>query len=430
MNVNPLQPKPARGRQTDVIIVGGGQAGLATAAVLSDFGIEHVVFERQTVAQRWLGERWDSLTLLTPNWMCRLPGRAYQGNDPDGFMTKNEAGAFLRQYAEDRRIDVLTGMAVTRVTPQHGGYQVLVNDQAWWCRAVVDATGAFATAKVPAIGAQLPSELHQLTAADYRNPAQLPGGGVLVVGASATGLQLAEEIHASGRPVTLAVGEHVRMPRTYRGQDIYWWLDRSGVLHETAADVDDINRARRVPSPQLIGRAGCTLDLNRLQQQGIELVGRFAGVNGKQAQFSGGLANHLKSADLKLGRLLERFDESPAAMECGVPMERPQPTELPVEPRLHVDLSSGELGTVFWATGFTPDHSWIDLPVFNRKGQLDHDEGVVRASPGLYTLGHTFMRSRKSSFIYGLQDDVHHIVSNIRMHLACSSPSHQVRAAV
>ena len=430
MSINPLQPKPARGRRTDVIIVGGGQAGLATAAVLSEAGIEHVVFERNAIAQRWLSERWDSLTLLTPNWMCRLPGCAYAGDDPEGFMTKNEAGAFLQQYALNKNIDVLTGMAVSRVTPMHGGYQVQVNDQAWWCRAVVDATGAFATAKVPAIGAQLPNDIHQLTAADYRNPQQLPGGSVLVVGASATGLQLAEEIHASGRPVTLAVGEHVRMPRTYRGRDIYWWLDRSGVLHETAADVDDIKRARRVPSPQLIGRAGCTLDLNRLQDQGIELVGRFAGVNGKQAQFSGGLANHLKSADLKLRRLLERFDESPVGMECTVPMQRPQPTELPAQPRLNIDLYSGEIRTVFWATGFTPDHSWLEMPVFDRKGKLDHDEGIVRSSPGLYTLGHTFMRSRKSSFIYGLADDVHHIVSDLRRHLGCATDSYSERAAV
>jgi putative flavoprotein involved in K+ transport len=331
-------------------------------------------------------------------------------------MDKAAVADFLDDYADNLSVPVRTGMSVESAVPWGRGYRLRVNDEDWTCRAIVDASGACARGKLPAISAQLPNGLAQMHAADYRNPAQLCEGGVLVVGASATGLQIAEELQTHGHPVTLAVGEHVRMPRTYRGQDVYWWLDRSGVLHETIDDVDDIRRARRVPSPQLIGRAGCNMDLNRLQDAGVEIVGRLAGLNGSQAQFSGGLANHCKSADLKLGRLLDRFDESSAAGLTAQPPHRPEATRVPAS-RLGMDLASGEIATVFWATGFQPEHGWLELPVFDRKGHLMHDAGVVTQAPGVYTLGHTFLRSRKSSFMFGVEDDVKHITAYLQQHL-------------
>lgn len=405
-------------RRVDVIVVGGGQAGLATSVALRELGVEHVVFERGKVAQRWRGERWRSLRLLTPNWMCRLPGHSYDGLDPDGFMSKDEAADFLECYALRQRIEVATGVEVTRVTAVPGGFRVIANDETWWSRAIVDASGAFARAKRPALAAGLPAALYQITAADYRKPDQLPDGGVLVVGASATGLQIAEELQMSGRRVTLAVGEHVRMPRSYRGRDIYWWLDRSGLLHETVEVVDDIERARRVPSPQLIGRSGCNMDLNRLQSLGIELVGRVVGIRDRTIQFSGGLANHLKSADLKMHRMLDRFETTPLNCSHLASDDRPAASLVPKDPRLALKLDRGEISSVFWATGFTPDHQWLDVPVFDRKGRIGHDAGVVKAVPGLYTLGHTFLRSRKSSFMYGVGEDTRHVASDIARHLA------------
>ncbi len=260
--------------------------------------------------------------------------------------------------------------------------------------------------------------MHQMTAVAYRTPDQFPDGGVLIVGASATGLQIAEELRMHGRRVTLAVGEHVRMPRSYRGRDVYWWLDRSGLLHETIDDVDDIERARRVPSPQLIGRSGCNMDLNRLQSLGVELVGRVAGVRGRTIQFSGALANHLKSADLKMHRMLDRFDATP--LDCRRPLQadRPAATRVPKNPRLALQLDHGEISSVFWATGYAPDHRWLNLPAFDRRGRLTHDAGIVKTVPGLYTLGHTFLRSRKSSFMYGVSDDARYVATDVAQHLA------------
>ncbi len=412
---------PAASRSVDVIVVGGGQAGLATSFVLRELGIDHVVFERGQVGQRWLHERWRSLRLLTPNWMCQLPGFRYAGPDPHGFRSKDETADFLSGYVLRHRIEVTTGVAVTEVTADAEGFRVIANEEVWRCRAVVDASGAFARAKRPALAAELPASLYQVAAADYRTPDQLPAGGVLVVGASATGLQIAEELQQSGRPVVLAVGEHVRMPRAYRGRDVYWWLDRSGLLHETVDAVDDLERARRVPSPQLVGRSGCDLDLNRLQELGVDLVGRVAGVRGQTLQFSGGLANHLKSADLKMHRMLDRFDDTPTRGLDLAQADRPLSTRLPERPRLALALDSGEISSVFWATGYTPDHGWLRVPAFDRKGRLLHEQGIVRGPPGLYTLGHTFQRSRKSSFMYGMGDDVRYIAADLACHLGVGS---------
>jgi putative flavoprotein involved in K+ transport len=243
---------------------------------------------------------------------------------------------------------------------------------------------------------------------------------VLVVGASATGLQLADEIQRSGRPVTIAVGEHIRMPRLYRGRDIQWWLEAVGVLDERHDEVDDIVRARRVPSPQLVGSPQRrTLDLNALQDQGVEIVGRLAGISGSRLQFSGSLRNHCAMADLKLERLLERIDRWVAERRVGdlvAAPERCAPTRVPATPRLALDLAKERIATVIWATGFRPDYSWLHVPVLDPKGRLRHDGGVV-ASPGLYALGLNFMRRRKSSYIHGAEEDVRDIGAHLLRHL-------------
>jgi putative flavoprotein involved in K+ transport len=240
---------------------------------------------------------------------------------------------------------------------------------------------------------------------------------VLVVGASATGIQLADEIHRSGWPVTLAVGEHVRASRTYRGMDLLWWMDAAGVLDEGYDVVDDINRARRVPSLQLVGTPErTTLDLNALTGSGVKLVGRLAGIRDGRAQLSGSLRNVCALADLKLGRLLDTIDEW--ATSCGLDGETDPPHRFPATvveeaPPLTIDLTSGEIRTIIWATGFRPDHSWLDVPVFDRKGRIRHDGGVAD-SPGLYVLGLPFLRRRKSSLIDGAAADT----ADLSEHLA------------
>jgi putative flavoprotein involved in K+ transport len=254
---------------------------------------------------------------------------------------------------------------------------------------------------------------------------------VLVVGASATGVQLAQEIRRSGRPVTLAVGEHVRLPRVYRGRDIQWWMLAAGLLDQRIEEVDDPNRARGVPSPQLTGTPErATLDLNALRAEGVELVGRLAGIRDGKAQFSGSLRNVCALADLKMNRLLDAVDDwiaghAPAG-EVGAP-ERFAPTEVGDAPRLGIALDDA-IRTVVWATGLGPDHSWLDLPVFDRKGALKHDRGIVDA-PGLYVLGLPFLRRRKSSFMHGAEDDVREIVAHLALFLRGVQPAARAELA-
>src|SRR5690606_8724253 len=294
----------------DVVVIGAGHSGLAMSRSLAGLGIDHVVLERGEIANSWRRERWDSLRLLTPNWQSRLPGHRYNGPDPDGYMTMPEVVAFIDEYARITGAPVRTGTAVTSLTAEARGYRVATTRGDWRCRAVVLASGAHNIPEIPRVAQDLPPSIRTLTPKDYRNPDQLEDRGVLIVGASATGLQLADEIQRSGRPVTLAVGEHIRMPRVYRGLDIQWWLDAVGILDERYDEVDDIARARRVPSPQLVGSPErATLDLNALIARGVEIVGRLVGVSGGKAQFSGSLRNHCAMADLKLNRLLERFDK-------------------------------------------------------------------------------------------------------------------------
>jgi putative flavoprotein involved in K+ transport len=390
------------------VIIGAGQAGLAMSKQLTDRSIDHVLLERGKVANSWRTERWDSLRLLTPNWQSRLPGYAYDGNDPDGYMSMSEVVRYLQTYADVTRAPVQTETRVTRVRPTEYGYIVNTDRGDWRCRTLVLASGACNVATVPAIAAGLPDAVHGITPMEYRNPEQLPDGGVLVVGASASGVQLAREIQASGRQVVLSTGEHIRMPRLYRGRDIAWWMDAIGVMDMHYDNVDDLRRARRVPSLQLIGTPEReTIDLNSLRASGIEIAGRLVGLQDGKAQFSGSLANHCALADLKMNRLLDSIDRwvSESGREGHFePPTRFDPTNPGPDSRLSLDLNDGSIRTVLWATGYRPDYSWLDVPVLDRKGRIRHDGGVVDA-PGLYVMGLPFMRRRKSSFIDGAGDD-------------------------
>jgi putative flavoprotein involved in K+ transport len=253
----------------------------------------------------------------------------------------------------------------------------------------------------------VPHGITMLTPSDYRNPDQLPDGGVLVVGASASGVQIAAELHLSGRPVTLAVGEHVRIPRTYRGMDILWWMDAAGLLAERYDQIPDLIRARHLPSMQLIGSDDRrTVDLNSLGRLGVQVVGRLAGIRDGIAQFSGSLPNILALADLKLTRLLDTIDAwaIEAGVDTGCPPQRFPATTLAAPTPLTIDLRSGAIRTILWATGFRPDLSWLDVPVFDRRGRVRHDGGVT-ASPGLYLMGMPFLRRRNSTLIDGAAAD-------------------------
>ena len=382
------------------------------------------MLERGEVANSWRRERWDSLRLLTPNWQSRLPGLRYEGPDPDGYMTAGEVTDLIERFAAVARAPVRTGEDVTSVRPSGDGYLVTASGGEIAARAVVIASGACNRASVPRFAGEVPASVEQLTPFDYRDPGKLPDGGVLVVGASATGVQLAAELQRSGRPVTLSVGEHVRLPRTYRGRDVLWWMDTAGVWDQRYDEMDDLTRARRLPSPQLVGTPErVTLDLNALTGLGVKLVGRWAMVRDGRALFSGGLRNLFSLADLKLRRLLDTFDEwaltSGRDGEFGPP-ERLEPTRAPASPPLQLDLGSGEIRSIVWATGFRPDYGWLDVPVVDSKGQLEHEGGVVVDSPGLYALGLPVLRRRRSTFICGIEDDAREVIGDLARHLAGS----------
>ncbi len=418
--------------RTTVTIIGAGQAGLAMSRHLSSRSIDHVLVERGQVANSWRTERWDSLRLLTPNWMTRLPDHRYQGNDPDGYMTANEVVGFLDHYRSLIDAPVFDQTSVLEVEPstEVGGWNRVVTDRGTiQCQAVVVATGACSTPKIPDLANSLPDHIRQLSPIEYRNPEALAvDGRILVVGGSASGAQLADELGRAGRDVTLATGNHVRLPRTYRGMDIHWWMDTVGLLDERWDEVEDITKARRAPSLQLIGSPDKrTLDLNRLHGNGVEIVGKLAGVNDSKALFSGALSNQIASADLRLGRLLDRFDGYATKVgldpELG-PAHRPEPTNVPTTTTT-AELST--IGAVIWATGFRPNYPWLPEAFLDRKGAIAHDGGVM-SHPGFYVLGLPFNRRRKSSFIDGVGQDAAELSNHLAGHLAASTNASQLAA--
>lgn len=409
---------------TTVVIVGAGHSGLAMSRRLTERSIDHVVLERGGVANSWRADRWESLRLLTPNWHTRLPGHDYDGADPDGYMSSTEVADHLDGYARAIAAPVHPAVTVTSVAPTDDGYRVTTDQGGWDAVSVVLANGGSGLANLPPVAEGVPAGILSLTSKTYRSPAALPSGGVLVVGASASGAQLADEIAASGRDVTIASGEHVRMPRSYRGRDIFWWLDAAGVLDERWDQIDDIIRARHVPSPQLVGSAdGRTVDLGSLRARGVRVTGRLGRIHDGRAQFSGGLANTVRLADLKLDRLLDRFDAWASAVGADVgedlgEVERFAPTEVDASPVLELDLTREGIETIVWATGYRPDYSWLEVPVLDYKGRLPHEGGVVTKAPGLYVMGTSLLRRRRSTYIGGSGQDSADLAEHLEAQLS------------
>ena len=407
-------------RNVTCVIIGAGHAGLAMSRCLTELSVDHVLLERGEVANSWRTERWDSLRLLTPNWQSRLPGFKYQGENPDGFRDMPEVIKFIDQYANFISAPVETSTRVTSVSSSESGYKIITNQGEWRCKVLVIASGACNIAAVPNIAEAVSYKVNMLTPIEYKNPNQLADGGVMIVGASATGTQLSKEIQLSGRQVTLSVGEHVRVPRVYRGYDIKWWMDSTGILDERYDDVDDINRARRVPSLQLTGSLDRgTLDLNTLTGIGVKLVGRMVGMRDDKALFSGSLKNVCSLADLKMNRLLDNIDEWRTYNDhlVGInPRELFLPTLIENSPTLEINLTENNIKTIIWATGFRPDLSWLDVPVLDRKGQILHEGGIVNF-PGMYLMGMQFLRRRKSSLIDGAGDDALDLSKHLKAYL-------------
>jgi len=395
-------------RSTDTLILGAGQAGLAASRCLTDRGHDHVVLERGRIGQRWRSGVWDSLHLLTPNWLNALPGRPYDGPDPDGFSQAREFADDLVSYAQSFKAPVVEHAPVKRLD-RNGRFTITTDAGVWRAGTVVIATGWCDRPAVPSLSTGLSVGIHQVTPDVYRNPGALPSGGVLVVGASATGVQIADELAAAGREVTLSVGRHTRLPRTYRGLDIYWWLQRLGHLDKTIDEMPDRALARREPSAQLVGRADRrAVDLSTLQLSGVRLVGRVVAADGFRVRFAPDLAATMATAEARLGRLLGRIDEHAGAEEKW--------TQRLVEPPKAVgelDLRTAGITTVIWATGHRRSYPWLTLPgVLDRCGEIRQHRGHTPL-PGLYVLGQRFQHRRGSHLIGGVGRDAAAIADHI-----------------
>lgn len=407
----------------DTVIVGAGHAGLAVSRLLTDAGRDHVVLDRGGVAERWRSERWDSLHLLTPNWMTRLPGWCYAGPDPDGYLSAGELVQHLERYAASFRAPVVFNTPAVEISetrrPGCARFSVITGGGPWHARHVIVATGPHGRPYVPSGLSDISSRVEVLTASSYRNPDTLPPGGVLVVGASASGVQIADELRRAGREVTIAVGRHTRMPRRYRGMDSFWWLEATGRLARTIDQMPDIAAARQENSLQLIGRTeahlrGSDLDLQTLQDRGVHLLGRLEGVVGTDALFRDDLSQRVAEADRKMHHVLDTVDEyiDKAGLNREVlPALRPGAVTVPA-PVTRLNLAAENIRTVIVAAGYRPDHRWLQVPVLEPDGSIRQHRGVTPA-PGLYVVGQYFQHRRDSGFIDGVRHDARYVVDHL-----------------
>ena len=397
-------PRPVSPVEIETVVVGAGQAGLALSHHLSRAGHEHVLLERGSVGQRW-HERWDSLTLLSPNWMNRLPG-VPAANDPDGFVSRTDVIAHLEAYARSFDAPVLEGLEVTRIVRRGASFHVETTGGSWVARSVVLATGDAAAPYAPFPG---PPEIASLHSADYRRADLLPDGPLLVVGAGATGQQLALELSLSGRDVVLSVGRHSRAPRRYRGRDIFDWLEVLGDFDRKVDELSNVEAAKRVPLFPLSGaNGGEDLGLDRLAALGITITGRLEGFDGLRAVFADDLTENVAAADARLVKVLRRIDAHPLAR--GTDGAHPAPLVLPAGPRT-VDLDG--FGAVVWATGFRPAYPFLQIDgALDRGGEIIQQHGMTRVS-GLYVLGLAYQSRRSSHFIGGVGRDAETIARRI-----------------
>ncbi len=399
-------------KRTTALIIGAGQCGLSMSNALSKRGIDHLVLDAGRIGNSWKTERWDSLRMLTPNWMNVLPGTTCDPAEADGFMPAAEMGTVLDDYAAKIAAPVLQETRVETLYSYGEGYLAATTSGPIAADNIVIASGNCARPNVPGFASEIPEGIAQVSPIKYKTPNDLPDGPVLVVGASASGLNISRELLHAGRKVSIAVGEHLRLPRRYRGRDICEWMHDLAVFDELWCDVDDLTRVRRLPSLPLIG--GTDISLNTLQDMGAELHGRLSAITDGTAWFSGGLGQKCMSADLKMKRLLrridERIDEHGLDATSGEPFE---PTRLPASPRLKVNIS--DYAAIVWATGYRPDHSWLDMPVFDRKGRLKHDGGIV--GNGIYALGLSHLRTARSTHVDGAGRDAEALADDLALRL-------------
>lgn len=401
----------------ETIIVGGGQAGLATSYHLKQLGREHIVFEQAEKAGNvWRNDRWDSFTLVFPNWTLRLPGAHYDGSDPDGFLTKAEIVAYFEQYVEQFDLPVRFKTSVVEVTRlgDENGYQVTTSRGVFQARNVVMATGTFQKPKIPTFSANIPTGILQLHSGTYRNPNQLPAGAVLVVGSGQSGMQIAEELYQSGRMVYLCVGSTPRVPRRYRGRDTVSWLMDTGFFGQSV-DTLPSPKARLASNPHVSGRdGGHSLNLHQFARDGVRLLGHLAGVQDGKLLLKPDLKENLAKAD-KVERdlvgMIDRYIEAngiDAPQDTLPDLQDGYSTEVITE----LELESANIKSIIWAIGYMFDFSLVKLPITDEDGFPIQQRGVTQY-PGLYFVGTSWLSKRSSATLPGVNEDAEHIVAHM-----------------
>jgi putative flavoprotein involved in K+ transport len=390
-----------------VVVVGAGHAGLSMSYCLEQRGIDHLVLERDRVAQDWRESRWDSFCLVTPNWQCRLPGFAYAGDDPDGFMTRAEVVAYIEDYAASFQAPVLEGVEVTELRRDgEGGFVLGTTAGEFTAGQVVIATGGHHVPRIPRFAERLPSGVEQLSSADYVNADLLPDGDVLVIGTGQSGCEIAEDLHLAARTVHLCVGGAARTPRTYRGRDVAAWLEELGSYDLPVGEHRLGEGVRATANAYVTGRhGGRDVDLRRFAREGMRLYGRVLGIEDAVLMLAGDLRRNLDAADAAAEWLKDAIDAHVAAGGIDAPSEpRYVPVWEPgVQPR-ELDVQAAGIRSVVWAAGFRADYGWVQAPIFDGRGEPCHERGVTDVA-GLYVLGLPWLHTWGSGHFAGIGRD-------------------------
>ena len=399
--------------RVDTVVIGAGQAGLATSYHLTRLGREHVVLERGEIANTWRTERWDGFYLNTPRWTQALPGHEYGGPESDTFSSLEETIAYLDEYATAIAAPVRTGAEVRRLRVAGGSLHMELGGDALEAANVVVATGAYQCPTPTPLTKSVPGDVFQLHTSDYRRPGQLPDGGVLVVGSGQSGCQIADELLHAGRDVYLAVGRCPWIPRRYRGREIVHWLVETGITDQTV-DTLPTPAARLTCNPPVSGNdGGHDCHPRWLEARGATLLGRVQGFDRHVASIAPDLDESLGFGDGFFAELLDRIDDLAAETGMDVPVAEAEPPPAPRgEPIQRLDLRAAGIGTVLWANGFRPDFSWVEAPLFDEHGWPVQQRGVT-AVPGLYFVGLHWLHKRKSSLLFGVGEDAEHVAAHI-----------------
>ena len=402
-------------RHYPVIVVGGGQAGLAMSYLLKGHGIAHVLLEKHRVAHSWRTQRWDSFCLVTPNWQCKLPGHPYSGPAPRGFMLKDEIIRYLEDYVAAFGPPLREGVAVTALHREEGGlFRIESSAGAYTAEQVVVATGNYHVPVIPRIAERLPAHVAQLHSSEYRSPQQLPPGEVVVVGTGQSGCQIAEDLHLARRRVHLCVGSAPRTARWYRGRDVVEWLDSMGHYAMPIHEHPLKERVRAKANHYVTGRdGGRDIDLRKFALEGMRLYGRLADIRGALLEFGADLKTNLDRADASAQAIKDSIDKYIAAAGIEAPAEAPyRPLWEPADEPRSLDCKAAGVSAIVWSTGFRSDFSWIEIPIFSGRGYPAHERGVTPV-PGLYFLGLPWLYTWGSGRFSGVAHDAEFIAQRI-----------------